>query len=451
MSHSLKFRSLITPIGLTILLFGISCESNQSKNKLTEQEVACSWAELTIYITRHTPSNSPTFASRAFAYIGLTMYESIVWGYDNYNSLEGTLTDFENLPHPIQGANYNWVLALNAAEAHILKNIYIQTSGENKSKIDSLEFVIKKQFSADVDKEVISRSIEFGQAIASAIFEWSKTDGGHRGYLTNFDKNFKVPYKPGGWEPPLYGQTFSHLPLHPYWGKNRNFVRETSQMTIPSMIQYDTSKQSEYYKQFLSVYEKSKSLSKLEKEIALWWNDDPNETFTPPGHSYHLALNVVRREQPPLIKCAETFARVGLAVGDAFINCWKWKYHFLSERPFSFITRNIDASWESFWPDPPFPAFPSGHATQSSAAVTVLIDLYGEKIHVTDSTHASRPIDELRHVGFVPRNFDSLWHISVETANSRFYGGIHSAQDNNVGLEQGKKIGENVNRLSWHE
>lgn len=221
-------------------------------------------------------------------------------------------------------------------------------------------------------------------------------------------------------------------------------------MPIPEMIAYDSSKASSYYQQFQRVYEKSKSLTEEEKEIALWWNDDPNETFTPPGHSYYLALQVVKQENPPLIKCAETFARVGMSIADAFIECWKWKYHYVSERPSSYITRNMDERWESFWPDPPFPAFPSGHATQAGAAVTVLGDLYGENLEITDDAHALRPQDELRQVKFKPRTFTSFWQVAVETANSRFYGGIHTPQDNDVGLEQGKQIGQHVNQLIWH-
>lgn len=151
------------------------------------------------------------------------------------------------------------------------------------------------------------------------------------------------------------------------------------------------------------MYEKSKSLTREEKEAALWWGDDPGETFTPPGHSYYLASLVLKKQRPTLIKCAETYARVGIAVADAFINCWKWKYHFFSERPSSFISSNIDEKWKSFWPDPPFPAFPSGHATQAAAVAAVLIDLYGDKIDLIDSAHVGRPKDQLRGTEFKPR------------------------------------------------
>lgn len=441
-------RSISRSVFFATLVLLVSC--SPTEKQISEPEVAQAWARMTLYVAKNTPANTPTFASRSFGYIGLTMYEAIVHGYPDHISLNGQLNGLDSLVSPLVNVKYNWVLSMNAAQAFILKNIYIQTSDDNKRKIDSLEQKILNQFGHDVDEEVVTRSVTFGRSIAETIFNWSKSDGGHRGYLKNFDKKLIIEYKPGGWEPPLYGQTFSHFPLHPYWGKNRTFVTANAQMPVPKMISYDTLKSSDYYRQFESVYEKSKTLTEEEKETALWWNDDPNETFTPPGHSYNLALQVVKLKNTNLIESAETFARVGIAVADAFINCWKWKYQYVSERPSSFISRHIDQRWESFWPDPPFPAFPSGHATQAGAAVTVLSDLHGENITITDFAHVSRPPDELRHVKFKPRSFTSFWEIAIETANSRFYGGIHSPQDNDVGLEQGKQIGQHVNQMHWH-
>lgn len=138
-----------------------------------------------------------------------------------------------------------------------------------------------------------------------------------------------------------------------------------------------------------------------------------------------------------------------MAVADAFINCWKWKYQFFSERPNTFIPDHIDPLWESFWPEPPFPAFPSGHAIQAAAAATVLTDLYGNSFAFTDSAHVGRPRDELRNTDFTARKFDSFWAVAEETANSRFYGGIHCPQDNEAGLIKGKEIGANINALHW--
>ena len=438
-------------IGFILLcLFLLASCSNKQTPSLSDQDVALQWAKMSLFITQYTPANSPTFASRGFGYIGLTMYESIVNGYESHNSIAGQLNGLDNLPKPQIDKSYDWVLSLNAAQASILKNVYLQTSDENKIKIDSLESVIYNQFAAKLnDEETAERSIEYGKSIAEAIFEWSKSDGGHRGYLYNFDKNALHPERPGSWKPPLFAQSFSHLPLHPHWGGNRTFLKENKDLPTPEIIPYDTVPGSPYYNEFLQVYEKDKVLTQQEKEAAIWWGDDPDVTFTPPGHSYYIATLAIEKEMPSLIKCAETYAKVGLSVADAFINCWKWKYYFFSERPNTFIPKYIDQEWDSFWPDPPFPCFPSGHAIQAAAAAVALQDIYGDKFNFVDKAHEGRERDDVRDTDFVIRSFDSFWGAAQETADSRFWGGIHTPQDNIVGLEEGSKIARNVIALNW--
>ena len=111
----------------------------------------------------------------------------------------------------------------------------------------------------------------------------------------------------------------------------------------------------------------------------------------------------------------------------------------------------IDQEWESFWPDPPFPAFPSGHAIQAAAAATVLEGIHGPDFVFTDRSHLGRPYDEERETGWKERSFTKFWEVAQETADSRFYGGIHTPQDNDRGLEKGKEVGANVNSLRWNK
>ncbi|HNP22968.1 MAG TPA: vanadium-dependent haloperoxidase [Panacibacter sp.] len=432
-----------------LLIFFASCK-NEKQRPPEDFEVAAAWADMSIYITKNTPANSPTFASRCFGYIGLTMYESVVNGYPEYQSVATQLNGLGALPEPEKGLSYNWQLALNAGQAEILRNIYIQTSDANKLKIDSLEqhysSVIKESINNDT---IAARSIAYGKQIAQRIFEWSETDGGHRGYLNNFDKKLVFQQKPGCWQPPLYAQSFSHFPLHPHWGQNRTFLAADSMLQPPAFIAFDSTPGSPYYTQFAQVYEKEKALTQDEKQAAIWWSDDPEVTPTPPGHSFFLATVAVKKAKPTLIICAETYARLGMALADAFRNCWKWKYQFFTERANTFVPAHIDKEWNSFWPDPPFPAFPSGHAIQAAAMATVLTDLYGDHFEFTDSLHAGRARDEIRNTDFVPRHFTSFWQAAQETADSRFYGGIHTRQDNARGLDKGKEIGNNVNQLRW--
>ncbi|WP_291961296.1 phosphatase PAP2 family protein [Maribacter sp.] len=441
-----KLKYIITFVALIVQF--TSCTTKEQP-KLSEKEVALEWANMTLFITRYTPSNSPTFASRAFGYTGLTMYETTVQGFPDYKSMGGQLNGFDQLPIADASKEYNWVLALNAGQSEILKNIYVQTSEENIQKIDSLEQVIYDQFTTDVDQQTAKRSVAFGKKVAQTIFEWSKTDGGHRGYLKNFDKTMVHPDRPGSWKPPLFAQSFSHHPLHPHWGENRTFASKNKAIEDPKMIPYDTTPGSAYYKQFENVYLKDLELTQLEKEAAIWWGDDPDVSFTPPGHSYYFATLAVEGHDISLIETTQVYAQVGMAVSDAFVNCWKWKYQFFTERPNTFIPKYIDEEWESFWPDPPFPSFPSGHAIQAAAAATVLEHNFGKEFTFTDRAHEGRERDELKETDFVIRSFDSFWDAAQETADSRFYGGIHTQLDNEVGLEKGVEIAKNVYGLEW--
>ena len=41
-------------------------------------------------------------------------------------------------------------------------------------------------FQQTAEAEVLEQSVAFGKQIASAIFQWSKTDGGHEAYKNIF-------------------------------------------------------------------------------------------------------------------------------------------------------------------------------------------------------------------------------------------------------------------------
>ena len=440
---------LFIKLGFILILFiGItSCE--QLPKEIPDYEVAAQWADMTLYITKNTPANSPTFASRCLGYMGLAQYEAIVHGTSDHKSLAGQLNQLKSLPIPNSDDSYNWLMVLNRSQSELLKSLYLQTSDQNKLKIDSLENRIQKILEKNENRKTTTKSIAYGTELAKALFDWSKTDGGHRGYLKNFDQDFNREPFPGSWKPPLFAQSFSHKPLHSFWGENRTFAPQNTSLELPEYIEYDPVEGSEYYNQFLSVYQKRNNLTLEEKEAAIWWSDDPDVTFSPGGHLYYITNSLIRRNKPNILLSAKTFALVGMSVADAFIKCWKWKYHFFSERPNTFVPEFIDKKWESFWPDPPFPSFPSGHAIQASAAVTALLNSFENNIEFIDSAHVGRERDRIRNVEFKARSYSSIWGIAQETADSRFYGGIHTPQDNEVGLEQGTIIGKNIINLSW--
>jgi PAP2 superfamily len=448
-------QSFVFALIFGVILSHVGCKDKENPTptpKTYTSDIASKWGTMTLRIAENTAGNSPTYSSRGFGYIGLTMYESVVNGSSIHQSVASQLSDAPVMPKPQSGAEYDWALCLNAGQASIIKNIYEQAPAFFKAKIDSLETAFLAVQSQGLSTEVVNRSVQYGQDVAKAIYEWSKGDGGHQGYARNFDLNYAYPTGAGYWTPPAFSQSASKLPLHPTWGRNRTFVPNNGQLPIPAMPNtYSFDKKSGYYAQFLEVYARQQTLTREEKLTALWWSDDPSQTFTPPGHSYSLANIAVKTAKADLFKAAESFARVGMAIGDAFINCWKAKYKYHSERPADFIIPNIEVTFRQFWPEPPFPAFYSGHATNGASCATVLTDIYGNYFPFTDNSHEGRIDDPLVSLPFISRTYLSFWEAAEEGATSRLLGGIHCSQDNEIGLQEGRKVGRNVNLLKWRK
>jgi hypothetical protein len=339
-------------------------------------DVALQWADMTLYTIRFSAFNTPTYSSRSLGYMGLAMYESILPGDPDHRSMSGQLNGLD-LPLAEAGKSYHWTLSLNAGQNALLKLLYPVPANSHRfihERIDSLSTAIHDEQAKKINPEVVDRSVQFGKKIAEAIYSWSLTDGGHEGYKRNFDPSFVFPSGDSYWVAPARGQTVSSFPLHPHWGGNRTFVIANENIPVPAIIPFSTDPASDYYKLYKAVYDKDKTLTLEEKEIAAWWSDDPTETFSPPGHSYYMAAIAVKNSNASIATAGETFARVGMAVADAFIHCWKAKYTYFNERPSTFVKKYIDANWTQFWPEPPFPAFPSGHSIHSAAAATVLTD-----------------------------------------------------------------------------
>ncbi len=425
------------------------------ENQVINQDFAIKWAKMTLSFTKKQQSRTPTFISRTLGYIGLTMYESVVYSNSKYQSIASQLNGLENLPKPEGGKKYDWEIVLNAGQSKIIRILWkYEDSSYNTevliARLDSLENAILQTRTKVVkDTAIINRSIAFGVNLANKVFEWSMTDGGHQSHLRNFDPKYKLPKGDGFWIPPIRGQSPIRMALHPYWGNNRTFVKANAALPIAPMIPYSKDTASAYYQQFKQVYRIQKRLTQEQKEIANWWGDDPAFTTAPPGHSYNLAIILIKQQKVDLVTAAMTFAKVGMACADSFINCWKNKYYYHSERPTSFIWNNIDENFEQYWPEPPFPGFPSGHSTQMAATAEVLISIFGDNIAFVDDTHQGRPMDEERNVAYKNRHFSKISTIAEECGISRLYGGIHTMQDNLIGLAEGKKIGKNINQLHW--
>jgi membrane-associated phospholipid phosphatase len=180
-------------------------------------------------------------------------------------------------------------------------------------------------------------------------------------------------------------------------------------------------------------------LTAEQRTVAHYWADLSGTTGTPAGHWVAIVGQIARHDGLSLMAAAEGYVRVGLAVADAFISGWHIKYTYNLLRPETYITRRIDPAWLPLIITPGFPAYTSGHATQSGAAATVLTDLFGGH-PFTDTLHQDHHLEPRLE----PRRFGSFNEAAAEAARSRLYAGIHYPFDNDYGLAQGRCIGQAI-------
>ena len=156
-----------------------------------------------------------------------------------------------------------------------------------------------------------------GQAVADAILTWAATDG----YATVNNCQYVSNPVPGAWEPTPPG--FNPTPLQPCWGQLRPMVLASgTECPPPGHPEFSTDSGSEFYAAALEAYQTGLTLTTEQKTIANYWADGAGATGTPPGHWIAIVGQLARNDGLSLAMAAEAYVRVGIAVTDAFIQCW---------------------------------------------------------------------------------------------------------------------------------
>ncbi len=158
---------------------------------------------------------------------------------------------------------------------------------------------------------------------------------------------------------------------------------------------------------------------------------------------------------------AQLLALVNVAMADAGISAWEAKYHYRIQRPITAI-RSTDPKWTPLGAPvsngvatnftPPFPAYPSGHATFGGAVFQILRNYF----KLPDGTDSSFTFvsDEFNGENYapgqtqprprLPMSFASFKDAEYENVQSRIYLGIHWQFDADEGILQGHRVADHV-------
>jgi hypothetical protein len=205
----------------------------------------------------------------------------------------------------------------------------------------------------------------------------------------------KIPDKPGLWN--------GKNPMMPMARYNKTLVLDSAGQFRPGPPP-DFAKEMDELRNYKQTF---RSRSNAFHYASISTNDD---LLSRKLFEYNLHLNAPR--------AARIYAARAVMYYDAFIACWDAKYSYWGIRPDQY-----DPTYKSLIGTPPFPGYPSGHATMSGAM-------------------------EILYTHFFPNEKALFERIAKEGAESRFQGGIHFRTDNEVGLDLGRKVaGKIVERL----
>ena len=417
----------------------------------------------------------PTMSSRALAIVHLAMYDAHA----------GVRNDAVNLPRylasPPNPAAGTHAAAAVAAAAHLcLASLFPR----QKPHFDSA-------LSAEgLTGAGLAAGNAFGLAVGKAMLADRAGDPG-AGSAGYFPSHAPMHHRV---DPSDSGQGF-HGPA--YGAKSKCFgVTARHQLDIPPQLgtaEYDKALKQVRGKgiapELMGTLPTSYAKRTVDETVVgiFWAYDGPRELGTPPRLYNQIVREVAMAQGNDVDKNARLFALVNVAMGDAGILAWEQKYfhdvwrpvvgvreHDGSMGPLGHLpNHNIDNDCDTNWlplgapqsnsrdhnATPPFPAYPSGHATFGAAAFHTVRLFYGvlpgnrtadtkftgpfvsgEMNGIsTDNKGVVRP----RHARNFPKG---LWQMIEENGFSRVWLGVHwsfdaFALDNNGKPDLTKNIG----------
>ncbi len=209
--------------------------------------------------------------------------------------------------------------------------------------------------------------------------------------------------------------------------------------------------------------------------VGIFWGYDGTALLCAPPRLYNMiATSVALRERPlaDVEDMACYLAYVNLCMADAGISAWEAKYHYLYPRPVTYIRAasaddtpqgRLDPRWTPLGAPvtnggiagrnltPPFPAYPSGHATFGGAIFRAMARFLetGE-----DGIPFKFVSDEYNGFNRAPgadaprkrveASFASFKEAQDFNALSRVYIGVHWSFDSTAGVKQGNEIADYI-------
>jgi vanadium chloroperoxidase len=459
------------------------------------------------------PQTGPTMSSRALGLLHLAMHDAYfaVLGHNQTSTPPDYPTYLPDAERPAVPAGVSQSFgdaneALSAAAIRMITRLYAPTPAMSVGAGDTMRLLRDQMIKQYASPATNHAARGFGVSIADAIFDrlavkpgeigagagdYQPRPGRHRFRDEPVNPVRHVPIDP---DDPAKGTRAVRVYHGPFYGTS---VADFA-VTDPDGHAIATWPETDYAEALGEVVRlggapglRSTRRRPDETVAAYFWAYDGANLIGTPPRLYNQILRVVAWEQrgPSASEQEQTsefvrlFALANAAMADAGKYAWKEKYKFELWRPLSGVREHdtgsgdapdnpqgnpeIDADADPFWttlgaPEtnthlisfkPPFPAYPSGHATFGAACFQMARLFYHDRDNLTFDTNGAdtigfsfvseelngisrdlhQPFDPSRPIEDQPgtvrtrvrRRFPSLWHAIFENAFSRIYLGVH--------------------------
>ncbi|MDB5200630.1 MAG: superfamily protein [Ferruginibacter sp.] len=402
-----------------------------AQTKTFSAEVATRWLnmELNMFRLPLAAGTTAPAADRALAYAGITLYESVVPGMPAYQSLVGQLNQLPLMPVTEPSKKYHWAASANAALAVINRSLFPGTSQANKDSINNLETLLQNQYALETDAETLQRSIDFGRAVATAVFSWAATDGTSAMPATS---TYTPPSGPGLWVPTTAGA----FAVNPFHQMRRQMVTGSRDGALaPAPIPYSADPSSAFYAMGQEVYNIFVNRTPEQANIAMYHAEGSGYGG---GSSMVAQLSqLLSQTNSKLDKAALVYVKAGIGTYEGLTYTFIQKYTHNVLRPITYI-RNVmgRADFNTMFATPMYPEYPAGHPTNGGILAVMLANEFG--------TNLSFDFNYYDYLGRPARHYNNFEELAQEMAIARVYAGIHFKPGVDAGVLVGKKVAQNI-------
>jgi len=395
----------------------------------------------------------PCRAARAMAIVHIAMFEAIISIVGGYQSLL-------NLP-PVSSS-----ASVEAAMCQALHDTLVPLFPSHQPRLDSILAADLAQIPNGSSK---SNGINAGAAAASAILANRTNDGSNHA-----EPVYGVDYIPSGAPGEWEQDPISQIPvaLGALWSQVTPFV-------IPSADAYRCPVPPALNSvEYMMAFNDAKAMggdgittptirSDQETQMGIFWAYDGTPSLCAPPRLYNqLCMQIGSDNGLDTMELMYMITLLNVGMADVGIASWESKYFYKLWRPVTGIRRAAengnpgtiaDPTWTPMGAPasnkntvnftPPFPTYPSGHASFGGCVFGLLRKFLPDNTSftfVSDELNGETKDNQGNSRPLIPRSFTSFSQAEEENGKSRIPLGIHWNQDKTSGIIIGNQIADYV-------